>query len=168
MELITQILTNFNRGAKTYDLAAHIQTAVAEKMAADLSQLSAAAVLEIGCGTGVLSQHLPILFPKAQCRITDISTEMLAQCRQRLSPTERIKIEWLDGENFQFTQSFDLIVSSMTLHWFTQLKASLQNIQAHLKKGGYFIFSLLGSQSFKEWRMACQQLKFTCRIVGLS
>lgn len=151
-----QVITHFNRGSATYQQAAGLQAQVAQKLADRLPTVSAAHVLEMGCGTGLLSQHLLSAFPDAQFLFTDIAPAMLKQCQQRYGNLVNTQFVCLDGESFSSAVAFDLIISSMTFHWFLQVANSIKNIIAHLKPGGRLLFAMLGNDSLQEWQTICR------------
>lgn len=78
------------------------------------------AILEIGSGTGNLSVLLAQQFPQAELHLLDVSAESLQVCRQRLQshPTAHSQLEDIRQAAFA-PQSFDLIVSSITIHHLT-------------------------------------------------
>lgn len=151
------VVKNFDRRASTYTAHAEMQAYIALQLADQLRDIQPKSVLEIGCGTGLLTQHLIRLFPEADLVITDIAPGMVQQCQQSMQPHPSIKFACMDGEQFELEQQFGLIVSSMTMHWFTDLQRSCIDITNQLQRGGHFIFSILGENSFHEWREICQQ-----------
>ncbi len=153
-----QVITGFNRGAKTYDQAAGLQALVAENLAKKLQAVAADNILEIGCGTGLLSYHLVKKFPAANMLFTDISPVMLQQCRQQLLDVVQAKFTCLDGESLDELPKFNLITSSMTFHWFENVVASVQQLQQKLVKGGRLQFAMLAENSLQEWRAMCVEL----------
>jgi malonyl-CoA O-methyltransferase len=150
----------FNKGAKTYDFSAGVQAKVAKSLAQRLLKFSAQSILEIGCGTGLFSQELQNRYPHASQLLIDISPEMIAQCKKRFNENSFMQFDCMDGENIATPMQFDLIASSMTVHWFSELKKSFENIISRLKPGGRFIFALLGENSLQEWRSHCQQFNY--------
>src|SRR5437762_1931232 len=123
-----KIIRYFNQGASTYDSAAEVQTYVAQQLVARLENISAKEILEIGCGTGLLSQQLISLFPDASFLLTDIAPVMVETCQNRFMNQPKIKIACLDGETIAVESKFDLITSSMTLHWFDDVTQGLEKI----------------------------------------
>ncbi len=146
----------FNSRAYTYDAGVDIQTRVAERLAQQLPNNAPRNILEIGCGTGLFSQYLLHAYPHAQILLTDIAPAMVTICCERFATALHITLSCMDGEFITTTETFDLIVSSMTLHWFTHFKESLQHIIAKLNPGGKFIFAALGQNSLTEWREICR------------
>ena len=155
MHLKKQIISRFNSGAYTYNSAADIQQVVAKAMALRLTDIRAKTILEIGCGTGLFSQFLPTYFPEARLLLTDIAPTMIQVCSQRFRSHPTIELACQDGEALATTEHYDLIVSSMTLHWFTDFYASLATLMTKLKPGGKLLFAMLGANSLSEWRAVC-------------
>jgi len=160
MTIKNKVLAGFNRGAKTYDQAARLQAKIADRLAAKLTGISAQQILEVGCGTGLLSQHLVTQFPQADLLLTDISPAMIEKCRLRLADLPNIKLACVDGEVLIDLPTFDLITSSMTLHWFKELESSLRYMQQKLRKGGRLVFAMLTENSLPEWRNICHQFAY--------
>jgi malonyl-CoA O-methyltransferase len=158
-----RIRNSFNGGAVTYEAAAAVQRMVADGLMRKLSQQQSTllpnSILEIGCGTGILSELVAAQFPVAQYVLTDIAPEMIAQCQQRFLASPHIQLYCMDGEALTLDHTFDLIVSSMTLHWFADIGASFAKIIRQLDAGGQFIFAMLGESSLWQWREVCQQLQ---------
>src|SRR6185437_5823582 len=92
-------------------------------------------ILEIGCGTGSLSERLAEAFPGSDLLLTDIAPSMLHRCRSRLGEGHRYQV--LDGERPEdLAGHFDLIASSLALQWFTDLRGGLQRLSGLLAPGG--------------------------------
>lgn len=158
MVLKERIINCFNSKACSYDAAADIQPAVALRLADKLSGVAASSILEIGCGTGLFSQYLCQHFPNADLLLTDIAPAMVSACQQRFaSNNSKVTVKCLDGEHLGDIQTFDLITSSMTVHWFSAMQESLLNIISKLNPGGRFVFAMLGRNSLSEWRHFCHE-----------
>lgn len=145
-------------GARDYDRHAKVQREVALGLATRIAALDLPAnprVLEIGCGTGFLTQALIEHSPAGKWLVTDIAPEMVARCRKRVgdSPTRRFAV--LDGEHdTPGGGPFDLICSSLALQWFENAPAALTRIAQWLAPGGHCMVTTLGPGSFAEWRAA--------------
>jgi malonyl-CoA O-methyltransferase len=82
----------------------------------------------------------------------DFSYEMVSQCKNK-----NIKLEPLvaDAEYMPFeTSTFDLIISSFTLHWCQQIDKIFSDIFRILKYDGNFMFTTVGPDTLKELRDA--------------
>jgi malonyl-CoA O-methyltransferase len=159
-----RIIYHFNRGAKTYDSAAAVQIKIANRLAARLQNIEAKQILEIGCGTGLLSQQLLAAFPKASILLTDISSSMIEICDKRFAEYSQIKSTCMDGENLKLDSSFDLMTSSMAMHWFQNFERSINQLIQRLKPGGRLVFSMLAENSLREWREMCKQFNMAAGV----
>lgn len=152
-----KIIHYFNQGATTYENAAELQINVAQNLASRLKNIPAKQILEIGCGTGLFSQHLLSQFPQASLLLTDIAPSMVQICNARFSNYSQVATACMDSETLSYPKEFDLIASSMTLHWVGNIKACINNLTNHLAPGGVLMFSMLGENSLYEWREMCEQ-----------
>lgn len=159
----------FSKASGTYDGAAHIQRDAAGKVISTLTDSPLADglnILEIGCGTGFLTKRLLDAFkhPDTRFVISDISDAMLHKARAATTDP-RVTFQCLDGEQLPDNLGpFDLIISNLTIQWFTDLPGSLDRLGQHLKPAGRLLFSTLGSDSFQEWRKAHEALGLDCGI----
>ncbi len=150
----------FSAAAETYDAAAGLQRGVAGELAARIARLplKQPRVLEIGCGTGFLSEALLGLNPR-EVLLTDIAPAMIDRCRKTLPADAQVRFAVLDGEHPEDAGGdFDLICSSMTFQWFADLEGTLARLCGQLAPGGALAFATLAEGSFPEWRAAHDDL----------
>jgi malonyl-CoA O-methyltransferase len=150
------VASAFNSGAATYDKSARVQKEVAKECARLIGTAVLPAcprILEIGCGTGCLSQALTKIH-KADLLFTDISERMLEKCRENTRDSGA-RYRLMDGEhpNIQHGE-FDLICSSLAFQWFNRLSEALRNFGNMLSPGGYLVFATMGPKSLQEVRHA--------------
>ena len=101
---------------------------------------TASRVLELGCGTGNLSVALARRYPSAELTLIDASPEMLAVTRERLGREARFvesRFEALPPS----LGTFDLIVSSISLHHVPDKGPAYRALFKMLEPGGRFRFS---------------------------
>jgi malonyl-CoA O-methyltransferase len=146
------ITNRFTESISTYDLSATLQAHVAETLKGLLPALTDADVLELGCGTGILTGHLLHRYPDGRFLITDISSEMVHACKRKYAPRPRIAFTVMDCDTLMEGQFFDIVVSSMTLQWSDDPVATLDRQRRLLKPGGHVIYCTLGPDNFPEWR----------------
>lgn len=160
----TRIAQAFSAQAQAYENAAPVQRLVAARLAERIAASAATPprrILEIGCGTGLLSAHLASMFPESDLLLTDISPAMLARCRATLGNRPRYQL--LDGEHpASLDQPFDLIASSLAFQWFTDLRGAIERLSRLLTPNGRLLFATLGSETFIEWRRAHAALNLPC------
>ena len=144
----------FAAQVKTYDAWADVQINAAAQLAERLKKIPCPqTILEIGCGTGLVTEKLLPLFPSASVLLTDIAHTMVKHCYHKyVDRAQNICYAQMDGEELALQQSFDLIVSGMTFQWFHPIQKSLQQLYQQINPNGHLMFSLLGSESLKEWR----------------
>jgi len=96
-------------------------------------------VLELGIGTGLLTEQLLRRFPHAIVEAYDLSEEMLARARQRLAPFgPRVKLFSGDFSTTLPEASYDLICSSLALHHLPRANRDrfYRRLAARLAPGG--------------------------------
>jgi malonyl-CoA O-methyltransferase len=157
MPLKHHIATSFSRAAATYNSVATVQAEAATGLLNFYQMHSARqpkTILEIGCGTGILSEKLLVAYPDAAYIFTDIAEKMLHQHRTTVAHNGMYVVA--DGEHLPFTQKFDLIISNMTCQWFSTLWQSLEKLLENLNTGGVLCVNLLSNETFQEWRNALE------------
>jgi ubiquinone/menaquinone biosynthesis C-methylase UbiE len=99
------------------------------------------AVLEIGCGTGQLTERLATF----GCQLTaiDIGPAMIAAARRRLAD-DRVRFQAASFEDLAAADaSFDLVISSAAFHWIDPEVAFAKSARL-LRPGGWL--ALLGTE----------------------
>ena len=162
-----KIAHNFSKGVINYLSHSQVQKQCAEKLL-KLSQNYAesipnGSILEIGCGTGFVTQGLIKQFPNHFLDIIDISPEMLKYCANNLQIPEQqkalIQFRQIDGENIQPEKNkYSAIISSFTVQWFEDIVNSLNDVISTLKPQGVLLIAFPNDQSFPEWKRMCDDL----------
>ncbi len=103
--------------------------------------------LDLGCHTGQLGRTL-----KNQAKIetliqSDFSAAMAARAGDQILVTDEEALPF--GEN-----TFDAIVSCLSLHWVNDLPGALAQIRLALKPDGLFLAAMLGGETLHELRVA--------------
>ncbi|MET0249220.1 MAG: methyltransferase domain-containing protein [Sphingobium sp.] len=110
-------------------------------------------ILEVGCGTGLLTRDIQARWPAAELIVTDLSPAMVARAGQGAMVAGTFLP--MDGESPPFEGPwFDLIVSSLAFQWFDDLAGACDRLVGLLRPGGSLIFSTMGAGSFARWRAA--------------
>ena len=137
---------NFSKYALTYDKYAKVQQETAKKLAGLLPD-NAAQILDIGCGTGLLTKLLRGKYKGGRICALDISPEMILEAKKKVGDAEYIVA---DAEEFSQTVPFDLIVSNAAFQWLKDLEAALISFKKLLCPGGRMVFSIFGPLTFHE------------------
>ncbi len=145
--------------AGDYERHAHVQRRVARDLAGRIAQLDlpdAPRILEIGCGTGFLTQAMLEFGMDGDWLVTDISPEMVARCRAGIGDAPGCRFAVLDGEYGDPGDAapFDLICSSFAMQWFDDQRAAVERMLGWLAPDGHCLFTSLASRSFEQWRAA--------------
>jgi malonyl-CoA O-methyltransferase len=152
------VARRFASAAPRYDASARVQARIAAAMAERLATFdlpAGARVLEIGCGTGLLTAAALARLPQVSHWLaTDIAPGMVAACRTRLSADSRLSVAAMDGEGPATQGPFDLICSTLALQWFPDAGAALSLWQGLLRPGGRLCVATLGVDTFAQWRAA--------------
>ena len=100
-------------------------------------------ILELGCGTGNLTQLIAKRWPDSQITIVDISTEMLKETLKRLDSSNITPVE-STFESLVFPDaSFDLVMSSFSIHHMLDADKRLlfQQLAHWLTPVGFFVMA---------------------------
>ncbi|KAK7805101.1 hypothetical protein U0070_015585 [Myodes glareolus] len=109
--------------------------------------------LDVGCGRGYIAQHLN---KETVGKIfqTDIAEHALKNSSETDIPTVNILA---DDEFLPFQENtFDLVVSSLSLHWVNDLPRALEQIHYVLKPDGVFVGAMFGGDTLYELRCSLQ------------
>lgn len=106
-----------------------------------LPNLEGKAVLDLGCGYGWHCRYMRV---QGAARVVgvDISEKMLEQA-QRSTSDPAIEYKRMAIEDIHFeTGSFDIVFSSLALHYVQQYEEVCKKVYSYLKPGGKFVFSV--------------------------
>lgn len=150
-----RVASSFSRAASSYDRVARLQRAVSERLL-ELNEGpidGAAHILDLGCGTGYIIEHLSQRRPDAQLLGLDLAEGMLQFARRQRAA----RAHWLcaDAEALPLAPgSFDLVYSSLSVQWCEQLGPLFNELQRVLVPGGTLAFATLGPGTLRELEQA--------------
>jgi phosphatidylethanolamine/phosphatidyl-N-methylethanolamine N-methyltransferase len=132
----------YRRWASVYDLVFGGVSAVGRRRAVELAnRMPGSRVLEVGVGTGLA---LPHYLPMKRITGIDLSAEMLAQARKRVSEAGLKNVEALremDAEATDFADaSFDIAVAMFVASVVPHPRALLAEMQRVVRPGGNILF----------------------------
>jgi trans-aconitate 2-methyltransferase len=96
-------------------------------------------ILDVGCGTGQLTQQIALA--GAEVMGIDAAPSMIEQARQNYPD---LKFAVADARDFQVEQPFDAVFSNAALHWILEPDAVIRCIYQALKPGGRFVVEFGG------------------------
>lgn len=121
--------------AHTYDRSSQPQQAWAADVLARLDGIAPdATVLDVGCGTGRVTQALLALVPQGRVLAMDASADMVALARQRLG--DRAEVWCEDALDLDLDEPVDVIVSTAALHWVGDHDRLWRRLAGALRAGG--------------------------------
>jgi malonyl-CoA O-methyltransferase len=160
---LNTIRSQFNRSAEgLYDTHANVQRLMADWLAASIRRQKngreaiGSDVLEIGCGTGVLTEMLVRDWPFVSITALDLAPGMLEAAKKRVG---KPNVHYLLGDVEAWaaeanSASFDCLVSSACFQWLSRPKETLCDLRRLLRTGGLLTFTTFGPETFHELHKA--------------
>ncbi len=121
--------------ARTYDRSSEPQQAWAAEVLARLGGIAQdATAMDVGCGTGRVTEALLALVPRGRVLAMDASADMVALARARLG--ERAEVWCQDVLDLDLCEPVDAIISTATLHWVGDHDRLWPRLARALRPGG--------------------------------
>lgn len=137
----------FDSSANTYDSVAEIQTLSSRCLVSLLDIENVSSILDVGCGTGNTSLELLKRYPNAEFTLLDISPNMLDVASKKFPKS--VDTICCDAESYEFDKSYDLVISNLSVQWFSSLPKFIEKIKKHCCT---FAFSTLINTSFERYK----------------
>ncbi|CAA7621241.1 methyltransferase domain-containing protein [Magnetospirillum sp. SS-4] len=157
MRIFDRALVRKHRDRAAPGFASHdfLVREVAERLADRLDDVTRRfpTALDLGCHTGEMADTLKGrggIETLVQC---DLSPAMAAHAAANGHPTLAADEEWLPFA----PASFDLVISSLSLHWVNDLPGTLAQIRRVLKPDGLFLAAVLGAGTLTELRQSLME-----------
>jgi malonyl-CoA O-methyltransferase len=145
----------FERAADTYDANAVLQREIGDRLLErlDLIRMQPETVLDLGCGTGMVSEHLLKRYKKARVIGVDLAFNMVQKTRKRGGWFRKPQGVCADVASLPFQpQCADMLISNLMLQWCNDLPAVFGELVQVLKPNGLLMFSTFGPDTLKELR----------------
>lgn len=152
-ELIAQ---RFRRRLASYGEAAVVQKSMAQALIDQLSLVHEGTgfkdVIELGCGTGLLTQALLEQFRVQHLIVNDLVEDFKAGIEEIIRPAGLQRYTFLPGDMEQLTlpDGMDLIISNAAFQWLGAPQAFLARVVQHLAPGGLLAFATFGPRQYIE------------------
>lgn len=127
-----------------------------------------ATVLDVGCGTGRVTEALLELVPRGRVLAIDASADMVALARERLGARAQV---WCESAlDLQLDAPVDAIVSTAALHWVPDHERLWRRLAAALRPGGRLEAQCGGEGNIKRVRDVIENVarELAPALVGFS
>lgn len=104
-------------------------------------------ILEIGCGTGFLTEKIIAELNFNELFVNDLVKEALEQIQ---TVSDKIKTMNGDCENISLPQNLDLVISNATFQWLDNFPEFLNKIYDNLIPNGTLAFTTFGEGNFSQ------------------
>lgn len=152
---------HFEKAAESYDAAAVLQQEVARRMIErlDYIKIQPDVALDLGCGTGQVTEALLKKYPKSQIIALDLATAMVAKARKKGSWFRKPIGICADVNQLPIKKnSVDLLVSSLMLQWCDDLPSVFKEMAGTMRAGGLLLFTSFGPDTLKELRESWREV----------
>ncbi|MBU0745005.1 MAG: malonyl-ACP O-methyltransferase BioC [Gammaproteobacteria bacterium] len=148
-----QIARSFSRAAKSYNQVNTLQKKVGDHLICKLNGFKSkpSVMIDVGCGTGILTSKLADVFFHAKVIGVDIALNMVSYASQCFGDKKNLRFLCADSDNLPIeNEVVDVIFSNLMLQWSPDIKITLNEWLRVLKPGGAVVFSTFGLGSLKE------------------
>lgn len=140
-EILQQgIASQYDRNADQYDRAARFNILAGERLISSVPPGDYQRMLDVGCGTGFASLAALARFPTLRSVYgVDISGGMVEQFREKLRAHPGVDVQLQVADVLAMdvpAEHFDLVISSMMVHWITDRPAAIQAMANAVRPGG--------------------------------
>ncbi len=145
-----RVRSNRDRAAGDFAAVDFLVREVADRLADRLRDITRdfPDTLDLGAHTGVLSEFITGMNGINTVVQADISPAMAIHANAPSMPALAADEEWLPFRE----ESFDAVLSALSLHWVNDLPGTLIQINRTLKSDGLFLAAMLGGETLKELR----------------
>lgn len=162
---MNRIVRAFDAASRAYDEASPVQRDVARALVLRASgqvKNKPENILDLGCGAGHATEFARAMWPGAEVSALDAAPNMLARLAQKFAD---VRIVCADARDFS-GGPFDLVLTSMMLHWLENPREMLARWREMLIPGGLLCAAVPVEGSLGEWRAICRAENFADPVWG--
>ena len=146
MTMDASVTMRFARAARSYQAGVALHEAVADALLARLPWPDArdvGRILDLGCGTGVLTERMRRAYPQAHVTAIDAAASMVCGTAERMGADPAFAAVTADVREYRSAQPFDVLASSSALHWMTPLQETAAHLAGMVRPGGHLRVALM-------------------------
>lgn len=139
------IKQRFSKSLKSYNNNAMAQKIMAKKLVSKINKDNCISVLELGCGTGLITKEV------YADKIFYDAIDIVPRCEEYIKKiSDKINFICEDIEEFIPEKKYDLIISNATLQWIENLPEFISRYIKFLNPGGIIGFTIFGKNNYNE------------------
>jgi ubiquinone/menaquinone biosynthesis C-methylase UbiE len=139
----------FDLWSATYDRAGLQQTTyrpIHDAVLARLDGFRPERILDLGCGTGQLTERLGTAFPDALVVGADLSDGMLERAASRVADEQLATFVRADAQHLPLASaSLDLLTCTESFHWYADQEAAAAELARLVRPGGRVIIASIAT-----------------------
>jgi ubiquinone/menaquinone biosynthesis C-methylase UbiE len=139
----------FDLWSATYDRPGLQQTTyrpIHDAVLARLDGLEPGRVLDLGCGTGQLTERLSAAFPDAFVVGADLSNGMLERAADRMTDEHTAAFLRADAQHLPITDgSLDIVTCTESFHWYADQAAAAAELARLVRPGGRVVIASIAT-----------------------
>jgi malonyl-CoA O-methyltransferase len=150
------IQARFSAAAATYDSHSEIQSCVIDSVVDLLRDIpTPERLIEVGCGTGRLTQRVGERFPNASITALDLSGAMIDRAKRNLSGAAKnhgSTVEFVTSDICEYRPDgvFPLLLSSSSLHWIVPFERAIDTVDRLVMPGGHMVIAIMLRDTLSE------------------
>jgi malonyl-CoA O-methyltransferase len=143
----------YDRSAGEYDDLLRHNAEGARRLVAAIPAGRYDRILDVGCGTGFVTQAMADRFGTRRATGVDPSEGMLARFREKLGGRLELDLVHAGVHDMDVPDgAFDAVVSGMAFHWFPRQEAAVHAMARRVASGGVLAILASGAGSDREFK----------------
>ena len=154
---LSQVRAIFEQAAARYDQYAVLEREVADRLLEriEFQRREPLRIIDLGCGSGYCAEALKRRYRKAEVIAVDFALPMCRLAAARSAFLRPLRAVCAEVSSLPFaSRSADLVVANLALHWAEDLPRLFNGLRLILRPGGLLLFSIPGTDSLKEMKIA--------------